>query len=129
MNQYEQDIAGKYDNVGAMKEQGELKCRQLEIRKKALEARVSALKQQISFLKIGYEGKRQQLAEDEVATNLDAQEQKIKHFGANLYNLRTTITQKESETDFRVEKNACHDLASQINKVLQDSILKPMMNP
>merc|ERR1719382_1707119 len=104
MNQYEQDIAGKYDNVGAMKEQGELKCRQLEIRKKALEARVSALKQQISFLKIGYEAKRQQLAEDETAANLDAQ--------------------KESETDFRVEKGACHDLASQINKVLQDSILK-----
>jgi len=128
MHQYEQDIHGKYENVGAMKEKGEFRLRQLAVRKQELEGRVSALKQQIHFVKIGYEAKRQQLTDDETASNLESQEQKIKHFGANLYNLRTTITQKESETDFRVDRGACLDLASQINRILQDPMLKPMMN-
>lgn len=128
MHQYEQDIQGKYDNVGKMREQGDDKIKRLETRKKSLEARVSALKQQIGFLKIGYEGKRQQLTDNEAAANLEAQEQKIKHFGANLYNLRTTITQKHSETDFRAEKGACLDMASQINKVLQEQMQNRPIN-
>merc|ERR1740138_857668 len=61
MRQYEKDIAGKYDSIHVMKEQGESKCKALEARKEVLEARVSALKQQISFIKIGYDAKRQQL--------------------------------------------------------------------
>jgi intraflagellar transport protein 74 len=129
MKQYQEDIDGKYENVGSMKEQGEAKCKQLEGRKKSLEARVSALKQQIGFLKISYDAKRQQLADDETAANLEAQEQKIKHFGANLYSLQSTITEKESETDFRQDKGACLDMATQINKILQEQMMRPMVNP
>jgi len=125
MRQYEKDIAGKYDNILVMKEQGESKCRQLEARKEVLEARVSALKQQIGFIKIGYEAKRQQLSDDKVAASVEAQEQQIKHYGANKYSLQTKKVEKEKETDFESEKFACLDWATQINKALQDAMMRP----
>ncbi|CAK0846453.1 unnamed protein product [Prorocentrum cordatum] len=125
MHKYEQEIAGKYDNIGAMTQQGESKCKELEAYKKALEARVSALSQQVSFVKIGFEARRQQLADDKTTSNLEAQEQQIKHYGANLYNLRTKIGEKEKETDFGTDKNACLDWASQLNRILQDAMLRP----
>jgi len=125
MRQYEKDIAGKYDSIHVMKERGESKCRQLESRKERLEARVSALKQQIGFIKIGYEAKRQQLADDKAAASVEAQEQQIKHYGANLYSLQTKIVEKDRETDFEGEKSACLDWTTQINRAILDAMMRP----
>mmetsp|Transcript_44480 Transcript_44480/g.127374 ORF Transcript_44480/g.127374 Transcript_44480/m.127374 type:complete len:398 (-) Transcript_44480:58-1251(-) len=125
MSKYEREMADKYDKIDVMRRQGESQCAKLEARKKQLEARNSALKQQVSFLKIGHEAKRSHLADDKTAASLEEQEQRINWHGANLYNLRTTITQKESEADFSADRAACLDWAAQINKSLQDAMMRP----
>jgi len=120
MRQYENDIATKYDLVDDMRKQGEAKMADLASRKALLEARAQALRQQVGFLKLRHDSKRQQLSDDQTATNLEAQEQKIRQFGQTLYTLQSFITQKNSESDFRSEMGACLDMAGQINKILQD---------
>lgn len=117
--QYETDIEEKYDLVDEMKEQGAQQLRNLEAQKRFLEARSSALKQQVGFLKIRHESKRQQLADDEAAANLEEKETKIRQFGQTLYTLRSFITQKCSESNYETERSECLNMSNQINKILQ----------
>jgi len=126
MRQYEQDIQTKYDLVDQMKEQGAQQLRRLEARKAFLETRAGALRQQVGFLKLRNDTKKQQLADDEAAANLEKQEQKIRQFGQTLYALQAFITQKNSESDFRGEMGACLDMAGQINKILQEQTQRPV---
>jgi len=120
MLQYEQDIEQKYDRVGEMQGEGGLKQRQLEERKQFLEGRVSTLRQQVGFLRLRHESRRQQLADDEAASAIEQQEQKIRQFGQTLFTLRSFIKQKSSESDFMGEMGVCLQAALDINKILQD---------
>lgn len=119
MEQYEKDIEVKFEKVAAMQSEGAAHLKNLEATKAVLEKRSTALKQQVGFLKLKHEIKRQQLTDDEVAANLDAQEQKIRQFGQTLYTLRSFITQKHSESDFRSEKSAVMEMVSMINTICQ----------
>lgn len=125
MQQYEHDIETKYDLVADMRMQGDAQLKRLEARKAALESRISALRQQVGFLKLRLESRKQQLSDDDAANGLDAQELKIRQFGQTLYTLRSFIAQKSGESDYRSEMGACHDMAAQINKILQDQALRP----
>jgi len=120
MLQYEQDIEQKYDRVGEMQGEGGLKQRQLEERKQFLEGRLSTLRQQVGFLRLRHESRRQQLADDEAASAIEQQEQKIRQFGQTLFTLRSFIKQKSSESDFMGEMGVCLQAALDINKILQD---------
>jgi len=125
MKHYEKEMVEKYDNIEDMRAQGALQLASLENSKKSLEERSFALKQQVNFLKLRYDSKRQQLQDDEAATNLEAQEQKIRQFGQTLHTLRSFISQKTSETDFRGEMAFCLDVAGQLNKLLLGSPMAP----
>jgi len=120
MQQYEQDIEQKYDRTGEMQGEGQFKLRQLEERKQFLEGRLSTLRQQVGFLRLRHESRRQQLADDEAAAAIEAQEQKIRQFGQTLFTLQSFIKQKSSESDFNFEMGACLQAAVDINKILQD---------
>merc|ERR1712147_204141 len=120
MQQYEQDIEQKYDRTGEMQGEGQFKLRQLEERKQFLEGRLSTLRQQVGFLRLRHESRRQQLADDEAAKALEAQENKIKQFGQTLFTLRSFIKQKCSESDFQAELDVCLNAANEINKILQE---------
>jgi len=120
MQQYEQDIEQKYDRIGEMQGEGGLKQRQLEERKQFLEGRLSTLRQQVGFLRLRHESRRQQLADDEAASAIEQQEQKIRQFGQTLFTLRSFIKQKSSESDFMGEMGVCLQAALDINKILQD---------
>merc|ERR1740130_1835838 len=106
MHQYELDIEQKYDRVGDMQMDGANKQRQSEERKQYLEMRLSTLKQQV--------------ADDEAALAIEAQEQKFRQFGQTLFTLQSFIKQKESESGYGFEMTACLQVASEINKILQD---------
>lgn len=125
MRQYEREMVEKLDRVDEMKEQGFQQIQQLDGQKKGLEERLGALRQQVNFLKLRHDSKRQQLQDDETACNLEVQEQKIKQFGQTLYTLRSFIMQKTSETDYNTEISSCKDIASILNKMLQDQIARP----
>merc|ERR1712137_1168121 len=103
-----------------MKTRGETQVKDLEVRKKNMGDRNTSLRSQVSFLKLRLESKRQQLAEDEVSSGLEAQELRIRQYGQTLHSLRSFVDQKTLETDFSMEKNTCIEFASQINKMLQD---------
>lgn len=120
MQQYEQDIEQKYDRVGEMQGEGQQRLKQLEERKQFLEGRLSTLKQQVGFLRLRHESRRQQLQDDETASAIEAQEQKIRQFGQTLFTLQSFIKQKSSESDFNFEMNSCLQAAHEINKILQD---------
>lgn len=120
MQQYEQDIEQKYDRVGEMQGEGGTKLRQASDRKQFLEGRLSTLRQQVGFLRLRHESRRQQLADDDAASAIEAQEQKIKQFGQTLFTLRSFIKQKSSESDFHGEMGACLQAAIDINKILQE---------
>lgn len=120
MQQYEQDIEQKYDRVGEMQGEGQQRLKQLEERKQFLEGRLSTLRQQVGFLRLRHESRRQQLQDDETASAIEAQEQKIRQFGQTLFTLQSFIKQKSSESDFNFEMNSCLQAAHEINKILQD---------
>lgn len=123
MRQYETEIVERYDKIEEMKAQGALEAQRLEDSKKGLEERSQALRQQVNVLRLRYDGKRQQLQDDETAAALEAQEQRIRQFGQTLHTLRSFIVQKTSESDFRGEMASSLDIAAQLNKMLQDGAL------
>ncbi|CAE7225287.1 Ift74 [Symbiodinium sp. CCMP2592] len=125
MKQYEKEMAERYDKIEDMKAQGALELQKLEESKRNLEERSVALRQQVNFIRLRYDSKRQQLQDDETAANLEGYETKIRQFGQTLHTLRTFILQKTSESDFRAEMASCLDVAGQLNKMLQDSALRP----
>lgn len=125
MKQYEKEMAERYDKIEDMKAQGALELQKLEESKRNLEERSVALRQQVNFIRLRYDSKRQQLQDDETAANLEGYESKIRQFGQTLHTLRTFILQKTSESDFRGEMASCLDVAGQLNKMLQDSALRP----
>lgn len=120
MRQYEKEITERYDRIEEMKAQGAFEAQRLEGSKKGLEERSQALRQQVNFIRLRYDGKRQQLQDDETAAALEAQEQRIRQFGQTLYTLRSFILQKTSESDFRGEMAYCLEIAAQLNKMLQE---------
>jgi len=124
-NQYEEEIATKFDRLDEMQQEGGQRLTWLEARKKQLEGRNFALRQQVGFLKLKYESRRQQLADDTAASNLESQEQKIKQFGQSLNALRSFIKQKTVETDFGQEHSSCFGIAGQLNKILMEQRLVP----
>jgi len=117
--QYETEIEEKYDLVEEMRAQAVQQLQQLETQKRFLAARHAALKQQVGFLRNRYDGKKEQLKDDEAATSLQDMEQKIRQFGQTVYTLKSYITQKSSECNYAAEKTACLDMSNQINKILQ----------
>jgi intraflagellar transport protein 74 len=125
MKQYEHDIAVKYDLVGELKERGEDTLRRLESQKQSLQSRQTALKRQVTQLRIGVDGKKRQLLDDETGANLEAQEKKIGQYGQTLHTLRSYIDQKCSETDSRYEMANCLDTCVQINRMLQEQMQRP----
>lgn len=129
MRQYEEDIERKYDRVTEMKTESGERLRRFEARKQLMEGRASALRQQVGFLKLKHDSKRQQLADDESASNLEVQEQKIRQFGQTLQTLASFIRQKTAEADFSIEMVSCLDRANEINKILQTQKPAPMMGP
>lgn len=120
MQQYEQDIEQKYDRVFEMQGEGSSKIQQCVERKQFLEGRLSTLRQQVGFLRLRHESRRQQLADDEAASAIEAQEQKIRQFGQTLFTLQSFIKQKSCESDYNIEMGACLQAAFDINKILQD---------
>lgn len=127
MKQYEKEMTEKYDNIEDMRAQGAMQQQKLELSKKQLEERSTALRQQVNFLKLRFDSKRQQLQDNDAATSLEAQEQKIRQFGQTLYTLRSFIGQKTSESDFRGSMASCLDIAGQLNKLLQEQAQRPAL--
>jgi len=125
MKQYEHQIETKYNLVDEMRRQGVQQQQQLEAQRQHFESRLFSLKQQVGFLKLKYDSKQQQLMDTSTASNLEAQEQKIRQFGQTLHTLRSFITQKNSESNFQSEMANCLDMAAQMNKLLQDQIARP----
>jgi intraflagellar transport protein 74 len=118
--QYEDEIANKFDRLDQMTSEGSNRLQWLEARKKQLEGRNFALRQQVGFLKLKYESRRQQLTDDSAAANLESQEQKIRQFGQNRHLLRSNIKQKTEETGCEQEHATCFDIAGQLNKILME---------
>merc|ERR1712072_1333606 len=105
---------------GEMQGEGQQRLKQLEERKQFLEGRLSTLRQQVGFLRLRHESRRQQLQDDETASAIEAQEQKIRQFGQTLFTLQSFIKQKSSESDFNYEMGTCLQAAFDINRILQD---------
>mmetsp|Transcript_96835 Transcript_96835/g.224476 ORF Transcript_96835/g.224476 Transcript_96835/m.224476 type:complete len:609 (+) Transcript_96835:128-1954(+) len=118
MHQYEKEMETKYDLIDSMREEGNQQMRSLQERKALLEERASMMKQQVGYLKLRNESKKQQLADDKVASDLVAQEQKIRQYGQTLWALQSFISQKNSESDVQQEVEVCFDAANQLNALL-----------
>merc|ERR1719456_1487633 len=96
----------------------------LEERKAKLETRSEILKKQVGFLKLRYDGKKQQLLENETNSALESSEQKIKQFEQNLFHLRSFISAKTAESDYQSHRTAALEMAEQINTILQKQLHK-----
>merc|ERR1712151_48241 len=118
MKQYEDEIATKFDRLGDMQTSGTDQIKRLAARKQQLESSVSVLKQQVGVLKLKHDSRKQQLLDDEVASSLGGQEEKIKQFGQTLNHLNSFIKQRNSETDYQGEMATCLDISGILNKFL-----------
>merc|ERR1712217_883112 len=116
--QYETEIASKFDLIDEMRATGQAKIQDLSARKKKMESSKSVFDQQLGYLKLKHASKQQQLADDEVASNLTGLESKIRQFGQTLCALDGFIKQRSSETNFEGELNACLDISQALNKML-----------
>jgi len=127
MKQYEEEIENKFDRVEDLRASLHAQVETLEARKSQLERAVPALTQQINALKLRCDSKKQQLADDEVAAGLDAQEKKINQFGQTLNALNTFIKQKSAESDVQLEKATCLETANILNKMLLERRFNPVL--
>lgn len=120
--EYQDEMSNKLDFVDKMKKEKEAQINQLKKRRSQLEERAQALKKQVNFLQIRYDGKKQQLLENETHADLDAQEQKMKQYEQNLFHLKTFIAAKTSETDFQRELAKVMERAEQVNQIIQKQL-------
>merc|ERR1719401_3055075 len=104
---------------------GNDQLRVLEARKAFLDGRLASFRQQVSFLKLKHDSRKQQLADDECAQGLEAQEQKIRQFGHTLHTLRAFIRQKTAESNYEAELGNCLDLTALLNKMHIERRLMP----
>lgn len=124
IKQYQSDMTDKFDHVEELKREKEGQMRELEERKVTLEARAGVLTKQVGFLKLRYDGKKQQLLENETNTTMESSEQKIKQFEQNLFHLRSFISAKTAESDYQSHRSAAVEMAEQINTILQKQLHK-----
>jgi len=117
--QFQHEIANKFDKIGEMKQEWENQIRLLSQKKLTVEGRAAVLREQVSFLRLRYESKKQELADNETHLALEASESKIKLYEQNLFHLRSFIAAKVSETEYEIPKGAALDAAEQINQILQ----------
>merc|ERR1740121_3139497 len=121
MQQYEEEIEKKFDRLGEVKTRADEQMKSLDQRKRYLETRNSALRQQVRFLKLKNEGRMHELTDDQAASNLEQQEQKIRQFGQTLHALRSFIQQKTAESDYRGEMSSVLNTAGALNKILLET--------
>eukprot|EP00743_Colponemidia_sp_Colp-15_P001360 GILK01001490.1.p1 GENE.GILK01001490.1~~GILK01001490.1.p1 ORF type:complete len:646 (+),score=138.74 GILK01001490.1:56-1993(+) len=114
----EHDLKHTFNNVDSVREKAETTKRQLVQQKQALMARRDVLKQQISFFSMKFEGRKQQLSENETHTILESMEQKIKQYEQNIFHLKQFIDSKSREGNFQPVVQECGKLTSQINKLI-----------
>jgi len=123
MKQYQTEIETKFDHVEQMKQMKEQQMRDLQIRRSQLDKRAEVLKSQVGFLSLKYDGKKQQLRENETHSTLENAEQNIKQFEQSLCHLRSFIDSKTSESDFVRHRDAAMDMMEQVN-ILQSRLTK-----
>jgi len=117
MQSYNDEISNKFDKVQDMQANGNEQLKAMGERRAVLDGRLTSLRQQLSFLKLKHDSRKQQLADDECAQGLEAQEQKIRQFGQTLHTLRTFIWSKTAESNYDGELNSCMELTGQLNKM------------
>jgi intraflagellar transport protein 74 len=119
MNQYNDEMATKFDLVEEMRAQKLQQISTLQSRKALLADRAANFQNQISFLKLRSESKKQQLLEDSIESGLQSQELKLQQYQQNAFHLRLFIDTKQAESDYTQPMSACMDMSEQINQILQ----------
>jgi len=122
IEQYQNEIKTTYEFVDDMKAKKEQEIISLTTRRNQLEVRQQSLWKQVNFLQLHYEGKKQQLLENETYADLEAQEQKVKQYEQNRFHLQTFINTKTKETDYQPELKRVLETAEQVNQIIQKQL-------
>jgi len=126
INQYQNELKTTLEFVDDMKADKENQISNLQRKRVGLETREAALKKQVNFLELRYEGKKQQLLENETYNDLEAQEQKLKQYEQNLFHLQTFISTKTAETDYQPQLKKLLDTSEQVNQIIQKQLTHKM---
>lgn len=126
MRMYQDEIDRRLDKVSDMMEFGQRHQQRLEEQKQKLSSRVAVLKQQVGFLKLRFDSKRQQLADDTAAANIQEKEKKISEFGERINMMKSFIDTKGAESNFGPNMTAVLDMATYMNKILVDLSVRPL---
>lgn len=129
IQQYEHELSTKLEFVDDMKLEKEQKIVVLNKRRAQLEVRSQALKKQVNFLQLRYEGKKQQLVENETYSELESQEQKVKQYLQNLFHLQTFINTKTRETDYQPQLRKVMETAEQVNQIITKQLMQKVPVP
>jgi intraflagellar transport protein 74 len=119
MNQFQADIANKYNHVDELKAEGARFQRELETRKERLGERVKTMKQQVTARKLQYDALKQQLADNEVHRALETQEGKLRQIQKSVLYLSSFVAGKTAESDYAQTQQAVLDIVEQVNQHLQ----------
>jgi len=119
MRQMQQDIAGRYNHVDAVKQQGSQVVEALEVKREQMAQLIGSLKQMGQHYQLEHEALKQQLLDNEQHTALEQQETKLRSTTKAVHYLKTFIQARRAESDYDPIVKQTFDLVEQVNQHLQ----------
>eukprot|EP00741_Cyanophora_paradoxa_P002103 tig00000551_g2039.t1 len=109
---------GTFSQIEQLKEAHEARKRALVAERQRLGKRKEMLKQQTALLQAKYDTKKMQLSENDVYTQLDSLEQKLRAQEQNNFHLREFIETKERESNYVPLKKECLTMVDELNQLV-----------
>lgn len=106
---------GEFAGVEDLRDAAERTRKQLTAMKRGYVGRRDGIKQQVHMLSGQYERKKQALADNDTAREMETLENKLRHYEQNIFHLREFIEAKEHETNYVAVKDDCNRMIDDLN--------------
>merc|ERR1719453_54999 len=118
MQQFNRDIATRYNHVEPIKQQGMQVCEALEAKREQLSTRIQSLKQLGQNSTLACEALRQQLLDNEQHVSLEQHEAKLRITTKAVHFLKNNIRKTTLESDYDGIVRQTFDMVEQVNQHL-----------
>ena len=112
------DDLAKFNDIDGLKEKHEAAKQEAAINKQRFSMRKEALQGQVSLLSKKYDTKKERLATDETAMQLDQLEQKLRGYQSSNFHTQEFVNAKKKESDYQLSAMKSYEIIDKINAAL-----------
>ena len=113
-----QEEMPKFADVDAIREEGEIKKKQLEKERDQLKSQLHQLRKATNALTMKFNESRAQLRANEIHNKLHALEKDIRARAAENFSTMECIEDNRRRTNYSIVKRACMNIVQEINSLL-----------